>query len=225
MKKVFISRDLKSDSIFKSQLESKGFEVVSCSLVSFSALNFQVIPEVDWIFFYSKNAVAFFLKGLKKQRIPVPSAKLATLGEGTGAYLKEQGLEPDFVGSGKPEHTAHIFLEKAKGQSVLFPRAENSRQSIQQLLKSKINALDLIVYKNEPKSNFEIESCEVLVFTSPMNARTYFNKYEILDYQQVIAIGQTTEQALRNLGIEEIKVAQNPSEEALAQLILSLKSD
>ena len=81
---------------------------------------------------------------------------------------------------------------------------------------------DLVVYKNEIKSNFSIPTCDILAFTSPLNVKAYFQKYALQPKQKVIAIGKTTQKALQTLGIKNIVVAQQPSETGLAQSIIKL---
>lgn len=216
--KVFISRELSSESIFLEQLQMAGFEVIGRSLVAFQAVPFQEIPKTDWIFFYSKQSVHFFFEGLQQAGLKI-TAKLATLGEGTAKALQEQLYLADFVGTGNPPHTAAVFSLLAKGQRVLFPRAAQSLLSIQKLLEGKIEALDLIVYNNQPLTNFELPRCDWLVFTSPMNAAAYFAKYDLQQEQQILAIGPTTARFLKQLGIENVKTAEEPSELALVQVI------
>ena len=57
MKKIFISKKLDSNSIFKTKLENAGFEVWGESLLQLELIPFEKIPSVDWIFFYSQNAL------------------------------------------------------------------------------------------------------------------------------------------------------------------------
>ena len=216
--KVFISRELSTESIFLEQMQMIGFQVIGKSLVEFQAVPFQELPTTDWIFFYSKQSVHFFFEGLQQAGLKI-AAKLATMGEGTAKALQEQLYVADFVGTGNPPHTAAAFSLLAKGQRVLFPQATQSLLSIQKLLEGKIDALDLIVYNNQPLTNFELPGCDWLVFTSPMNAAAYFAKYDLQPGQQILAIGATTARFLKQLGIEDVKTAEEPSELALAQII------
>lgn len=207
------------DSIFLQKLQAAGFEVVGESLIQFSAVRFTNLPESDWIFFYSKKAVRFFFENLQKTDLQI-NAKLAALGEGTAEALEKQGFKPYFIGNGEPEATAINFLKVAINQRVLFPRAKNSRQSVQQLLQGQIEELDIVVYQNLPRQDFDIPECEWLVFTSPLNAEAYFQQYSAKSGQKILAIGETTAGALRRIGLEEIHISESPSEEALAYAIL-----
>ena len=58
-----------------------------------------------------------------------------------------------------------------------------------------------------------------MVFTSPLNAKAYFSKYSLESFQKVIAIGQTTAEALKALGINDPVVSELPSEESLSELV------
>jgi len=220
MSKVFISRNLDVESVFLRKLQSIGFEVISKSLIEFSPVPFDEIPKTDWVFFYSKKAVRYFFAHSRQANLKV-DAKIAALGAGTAEALREWQVEADFTGTGEPTITARAFLQTARGQRVLFPRAQQSRQSVQQALGDKIEAVDLIVYRNEPRKDFDLPTCDWLVFTSPLNAQAYAQKYEILPEQRVLAIGETTAKALRDIGVSPVKIADAPTEEALAKAILT----
>ena len=130
-KSVFISRDLSVNSPFRSQLEAKGFKVVDRSLLDFQGIPFEAFPTTDWIFFYSRKAVDFFLKQLES--FPT-DLKVAAFGPGTAAALSKHKIRPDFTGTGEGSSTLTAFL-KIVGQqsSVLFPQARNSRRTIEKL--------------------------------------------------------------------------------------------
>ncbi|MFK7979374.1 MAG: uroporphyrinogen-III synthase [Saprospiraceae bacterium] len=223
--KIFISRNLPPTSSFKKELAGTAMEIIGQSLIQFSPTPFATIPVVDWIFFYSKNGVKFFLETfratmslqtLAAENRPI---KWAVMGKGTAEALIAHQIQPDFIGNGQPKATAQAFGKIAKGQKVLFPRAKNSKKSVQKLLDSQLEVNDLIVYKNEVKANFAIPYCGILVFTSPLNATTYFQKYPINPKQKTIAIGKTTEKTLQELGIKNSIIATKPSEKALAKAV------
>lgn len=216
--KVFISRALTAESDFAKILQDIDLQVIGTSLVSFEPIPFDSLPPTDWIFFYSKQAVHFFFENIRQHRLTF-TAKLAVFGKGTAKALEEEGHLPDFTGIGKPEENATYFCMGAKGQKVLFPRALNSRTSIQLLLQDHIEAIDLMVYENKMLTQFEVPECEWLVFTSPLNAQAYFQKYSQQTGQKIIAIGKTTAEALKQLNINSVLLAEEPSELAMAQII------
>lgn len=219
---IFISRELTADSPFYSILPSEGVKVIGASLVAFEAVPFSTLPEADWCFFSSRNAVKFFFESLKAAGLSFPKRiKWGVLGEGTAKALKEQGYVADFAGNGEPQNVGEAFAVVATGQGVLFPRAAQSRESIQKILAGTVTIHDLVVYTNTPRTDFELPSADILVFTSPLNAQAYFARYAYQNGQKVLAIGQSTEQALRQLGLSEILLAPTPSEEVLAEICKS----
>jgi len=222
MKIIFITRNLKATDFFKTALEKVGFSVVGNSLIEFSKIEFISIPDCDWLFFYSKNAVSFFLQQLDLTSIQ--SKKIATIGHSTAEFIiNNYNLKVDFIGTGEPLQTAKAFVKIAANQTILFPRAATSKQSIQKQLGNTIIQKDLIVYQNQPKTNFEIIKADILVFTSPMNVQTYFGKTNLKEGQKVIAIGNTTANELLKLGIKNIIIANEPSKKGLIKAILSMK--
>ncbi len=189
-KSVFISRDLKEDSFLTNYFEQHPYKISGSSLIEFEALSFENVDDIDWVFFTSKKAIKYFYESGGK--LP-DSVKIAVMGNGTLPGLVDYELKADFVGSGNDvDETAEKFGEAAAGKKVLFPQAENSLQSIQKRLEGKIETIDLKVYSNNPKSNFTKPNADIMVFTSPMNVRTYFTKYKIDSAVKVVAIGQST---------------------------------
>lgn len=217
---VFISRTLTDNSLFKKELSIPNVTIIGQSLVRFSPTPFLHIPKTDWIFFYSKKGVQFFfnapiIMALLKEN---PLLKWATIGKGTADELRKY-IPVDFVGNGTPKQTAKAFGNIAAGKKVLFPRAQHSKKSIQQVLKNEIDSYDLVVYRNNTRSDFELPFCDILVFTSPLNTIAYFKKYSLQPKQKVVAIGKTTQQTLYELGIINCYVAAKPSEKEMAKVV------
>lgn len=216
---IFISRDLSLDSIFRQQLEDKA-TLVGLSLVEFSALAFDKIPDSDWLFFYSKNGIEYCFSQLDTLDNLPP---IGVIGKASAEFLKlHYNINAQFVGTGHPKETAAQFLSVANGQKVLFVQAKNSKQSVQKLLSKKVFVESLLVYDNYPKTDFELPQLDVLVFTSPLNVAAYFANYSYQKGQAIISIGRTTEQALKEQGIKTIILAAEPSEKALAACCLAL---
>lgn len=221
MKKVFITRDLKETDFFKTVLEKVGFSVFGQSLIAFSKVNFTIVPDCDWLFFYSKNGVKYFFENIDNQLIS--DKKIGTIGESTAAYLEANfKIKVDFIGTGEPLQTAKAFIKVAANKTVVFPRAKYSKQSIQQELGKNIVAKDLVVYENKPLSNFDVVDADILVFTSPMNVEAYFNTMVLKSNQKIVSIGNTTAKALELLGCNDFFIANAPSEKGLVEAVLVL---
>ena len=222
---VFISRELSPDSEFSRLLRAQGLQVHGQSLVTLKPLPFHAVPECDWIFFASKNAVHFFFAQVKQQGIALPDARWAALGDATAEALASYVETIDFKGNGDPESTAPAFQEQAATDftvRVLFPAARNSMQSIAAYLSGFFQAIHMEVYDNQPVANPPERRDEVLVFTSPMNAQTYFSSFALLPFQKVVAIGATTAEALQRIGIADVVIAAAANESSLADAVLGI---
>lgn len=215
--KIFISRNLSTDSVFKKSLTEKGHKVFGLSLIEFSALPFDLPDEMDWLFFYSQNGARFFFDAALERDLT--KVKIGAIGPATAEVVESYDHAVHFVGDGNSKTTSEAFLHLAAGQKVVFPRAETSRRSTQKILGDKIESIDLVVYRNVPKERVELDDFDLLVFTSPLNAQAYFSMKKWQESQRVIAIGETTAGALKKLGIEKVEVAGEPSERGLVSQV------
>lgn len=216
---VFISRFLQTDSPLLSVLANTRFQVDGQSLLRFHPIPFTTFPATDWIFFYSKNAVDFFINQAAEWPTTV---QLAAMGTGTANAIQAHGLAVHFVGDGRGATTATAFYKQAKGQTVLFPQARHSRQTIQKILGQQLEMYSLVVYDNRFIDDIPKIDADLLVFTSPLNAKAYFDHHQLTDHQRVLAIGPTTAKLLQHLGITEVYVAEEASEMGVVQKILEL---
>ncbi len=223
MKSAFITRNINKNGSFFKTLTHQDFEVNGLSFIEFKAVQVATFPTCDWIFFYSKNGIRFFFEQVQRLDLNIRNldCKWATIGQASTTYLEKFGIKADFIGTGEPLSTSKAFIKLAKNQQVLFPRAFNSKKSIQNILGNQIKAIDLVIYENYFIQNIEKRNEYFLVFTSPMNAQAYFNTFQLDDYQHVIAIGQTTAKALIELGINDFTISNQPSEEDLAEAVLN----
>jgi len=218
-KSVFISRKLSPNSPFRKQLVAAGFRVMGRSLLDFKQISFDAFPTTDWIFFYSRKAVEFFLTQMESLPIDV---KIAAYGKGTSEALTAQNILPDFTGTGVGASTLSAFLKVAKHATVLFPQARHSRRTIEKLAGDQLISFPLIVYDNLPQQEVKASASTFLVFTSPLNVSAYFDQNTLARHQKIIVIGETTAAALSNYQITNFTIAQMPSEEGMARAVLGL---
>ena len=221
-KSAFITRDLSPKSPFRNQLEANNFIVTGSSLLEFNQIDFSSFPTTDWIFFYSRKAVKYFINQI--ENLPT-DIKIAAYGTGTTEALTSHNITTDFIGTGVGESTLINFLKIAKHQTVLFPQARHSRRTIEKLAGDQLISFPLIVYDNEVKNDITASLANFLVFTSPLNVQAYFDQFTFAKNQKIIVIGKTTGDALNRYGIEDFLVAQTPSEEGLAAIVLGRKDD
>ncbi|MBC7416719.1 MAG: hydroxymethylbilane synthase [Pedobacter sp.] len=223
-KKVFISREIGEHSYFRRALSKSDIEIEGRSLIRtfpiVTILDHYILKNVDWIFFSSRNAVIYFfeLKPLLSKKI-----QFGVVGSGSEDALRQAGFVADFVGRGGDiEEIAAEFAKLVTGKTVMFPRAQDSLQSIQKALTSETKVVDLPIYETVIKDDVEQSFAEVLIFTSPSNVEAYFVDNLLEPYQQVISIGNSTAKKL-----EEINIAYTlpyaPDEVGLVEAVFAIE--
>lgn len=222
---VFISRDIKEQSYFYRAMAHNNIKVEGESLIKIypiiNRLDPFILKHVDWIFFSSKNGIEHFFK--LKPRLS-KKTKFAVVGRGSENALKRQGYTAGFSGEDEGIDTVQIgreFSRIASGATVLFPRAKGSFQTIQKQMPEDVKIIDLPVYETveiemAPKSN-----ADVLIFTSPSNVKAYFANNLVDPGQQVISIGYSTGNALKEVGVS-YTLPFSPDEIGLAEAVFGL---
>ena len=218
-KSIFISRKLTPISPILIKLNSMGYEVITESLIKISQIRFTHTPATQWIFFSSRNAIKYFFA---QNPEVTDTVKYAVMSSVSAEYLSEFSKKADFIGEGVDvTQIAKDFAEFIKDDTVLFPQAIDSLQTIQKQLSFTNICHNLFVYKTSPRIDFEIPPVELLAFTSPSNAKTYFEKYKLLKGQKVVAIGSTTFNQLKNYGIKTIGLPASFDEAGLLHAIIT----
>ena len=217
---VFISRELNKNSYFYKTLTAYNYFVRGKSLINTEIIKINEIPDADWVFFSSSKAVEhFFEQGLLMN----DNIKYAAIGSATAEAIYRFNKKPSFVGANSEMNdVGKEFLKMVKNQRILFPKSKQSIRTIQKELLDENIVLDLNVYETLFLNDFEERNENVLAFTSPSNAKSYLNKFEIRENQKVIAIGTSTKDQLIQMGIKEVKVASIPNEIGLAEAVFSL---
>jgi len=224
MIEVFITRALNPTySHLGKWAEATGNEVTGRSLLTFAAVRMpeRYAGQDDWWFFYSPRAVEYGLPYLPNaERSSRPAAKIAAMGLGTARAIRAaaRGFRAEFVGSGTPAEVAAAFGEVAAGQRVFFPRAKQSRLTVQTLLADRITVEDAVCYDNQAVPADEHIAADVYVFTSPLNVSAYLDHQELSAGARVIAIGPSTGGALAARGVVH-EVAATAGEEGVVALL------
>lgn len=223
MPTIFISRDLKAGSPLQQWATETGWEVIGRSLITFAPVNFDppAPAESDWWFFYSPRAVEFSADQLVSRIKEVGNTlKLGVIGPGTARALRELPAkpEPDFVGEGSPAEVAQAFGKAAAGQRVFFPRARQSRLTVQTILREIITVQDAICYDNVAVPVTEPVPADIYVFTSPLNVAAYLGHQSLRHGARIIAIGPSTGSALTERGLDH-EMTEHPGEEWVVAML------
>ncbi len=195
---VFISRDSEDCTYFSDSLKANGCSVFSESLIKVNRIGIDKFESCNWVFFSSKNAVKHFFD---QNPILQAGAKFAAIGKGTAKAVISYGKELGFVGNGNDtKNIASKFNSKLNGESVLFPMANKGLRTIQKELSDKNKSIDLPVYEVLERQEINIPETDIVVLTSPSNARAYFKNRKVKPSQKLIAIGKSTLEEIHNLG-------------------------
>jgi hydroxymethylbilane synthase len=215
--------------LLESSLTSNAFDVKKHSFIKTQTVFVNTIPQADWIFFNSKNAVKHFFENCKRVTASLDNYKFAAIGRSTAQTLLTYGYTPSFVGTQNTiESTAKEFGEILNNASVLFPQSAKSLGTIQKYLKPNAIIHNLVVYETQlVAQNFESEFFDIAVFTSPSQVKGFFleNKSKSIQNTKCIAIGIATANELTKSSVQNVFIARKPNEIALLEKVVEQSID
>lgn len=217
-KRIFISRKLSPESPFFSFLQNSDFEIIDQPLIQISQIRYSYTPQTNWIFFTSKNAIDYFFA---QDPHPPEHVKYGVIGNASAKHLLNYHVAADFTGKGvNLTHIAKEFREILQNESVLFPQAIDSYQTIQKQLAFTNACYNLYVYKTSIRTDFDIPYADILIFTSPSNATAYYSRYRCDPRQTVIAIGTSTKYKLNEYNVANVLTPHSFDEEGLVEVLM-----
>ncbi len=221
--KVFISREVGENSYFRKALEKQHIEIEGRSLIrTFPIVNVLdpfFLKNIDWIFFSSRNGVEYFFK---LNPVLSKKVKFGVVGRGSEDSLRKFGHLADFVGEGGDIlEVAEEFAKIADGETVMFPRAQDSLLTMQKYLTPQTKVVDLPIYETVVEDDIDGSSAEVLIFTSPSNVDAYFMENLLEPGQKVIAIGNSTGKKFDEMGVK-YTLPYSPDEIGLAEAVFGI---
>jgi len=217
-KSIFISRHLQADSPFNHLIQDLNLKITDESLIKISQIRYSYTPQTNWIFFTSKNAIDFFFAQNPNLKEDV---KYGVISKASADHLLNFKKTASFIGQGVDLlHIGKEFKEVLQNESVLFPQAIDSYQTIQKQLAFTNTCFNLYVYKTNIKTDFDIPYSDILIFTSPSNVEAYFSKYKVDSRQLIVAMGSTTKYKLKGYGISTILTPKSFDEKGLFDVLI-----
>lgn len=218
---VVITRRLTGDELITRTLRAHGIALSGVELLAPHILPFGEVPEHDRIFFSSRNAVRGYVQGGGDLLL----SPCDTIGAGTAEEVRMHGGEVVFVGDGPDTLTiAHDYAERFGQLRILFPCADKSLRTIQRALPEG-HAIDLPVYAMRPVTALATVSGDVAIVTSPDHADALHAIAPLDQWENVVAMGNSTAQRIGELaGIEAI-IPWASTEMALTDAIFKLATD
>ena len=213
-KRVFISRKPSDCEAIQAFLPSN-YEIVAQSLIETTPIPFDVnIPLTDWIFFSSSNAARHFFE----QRPKLGSQKVGAIGEATAKTIGRYH-SVDFTGNAIDIiDSAYRFAEAIGNQTVLFPGATESLKHIQSVLPSS-QVIDLPVYATSEIAVI-VPECDLYVFSSPSNVRSFFKNNSTTTSIKSIAFGEATQNELQHFHVTDILIPHSLDPHSIAGAII-----
>jgi hydroxymethylbilane synthase len=216
---IFISRERDEASLLCEQLEAHGYQTHAKALISTRMLrHVQPLPDSDWLFFVSRNAVRHFLA----QYTPTAAMRLAAVGEATARALHEAGYVAHFTGSSNDMAVvAQEFAEQVGSCKVLFPMGNRSKKNIMQALPADISTVELQVYETILEPQLVDVALIACVLSSPSSAEAFLAIHAVDPNCLYVAMGHSTAAYLREQGVQKLVVSSGFRQDQLATAIFS----
>ena len=147
------------------ELESLGFEVEECPLVTVDAAGRAArrADGYDWLLLTSRNGVEALFA-----RLEGPLPRVAVVGRGTAEALRERGVEPDLVAATSTQEGLAAELPRPAGR-VLFAGAEDARD----VLVRELDADFVPLYRTVELRPERFPAGDLVVLASASAARSF----------------------------------------------------
>lgn len=221
---LFVSRRLNENSPILTFCQKQKITVHHESLLLFSKLEFSGLLDGDWLFFYSKSGIKFFLQQISDHQ-SLADYKIACYGPSTAKMWNELSeVKVRFIGNGKPKDVPKDFRKAiAQNETVVFVRAKHSKMSVQKEIEADIDCVDIIAYENNRRNDVQLETdYDFAMLTSPMNADAFIEACPMFK-GSIITLGTTTSDHLQNkYGKESLSASEITESGMLDKLKLML---
>ncbi len=206
---VAVTRARAQASELATRLRELGAEVVEAPAIRIEPLPVELPEPPDLLCLTSPNGVRLYLDALPGDARALAGTRIAAIGPGTAAALRERGIVADvvperFVAEGLLEALADEPLE---GRRVLVARAEEARDVLPDGLRewgALVEVLALYRTVAEPLADTEaLKTATYVTFTSSSTVRFFLSSGAVVpDGARVASIGPITSATLREHGLE-----------------------
>jgi uroporphyrinogen-III synthase len=203
--RVAVTRPAGQAGELAERIDALGCETVVWPLIAVEPLGGETIDAsgYDWIIVTSPNGASELARRLAR-----PARRIAAIGPGTAAALRERGLEPDLVPRVSTQEGLLAEFPTPAGR-VLFAAAEGSRR----LLVEELGADFLALYRTVELEPGEVPEVDLVLLASPSAARALARAEGPV--VPVVVIGPQTAAAARELGLEIVAEAETHDLEGL----------
>lgn len=242
-KKIGVSGTRTFYGRLRDTLSELGADMIPVNVIETEEINKnQLDIEIDnissysWLCFTSPNGVKIFFDTLIKSGIDfrkISHIKFAVIGSSTAEALKKIGFNADIMPSvytGK--NLAYEITSKiAKNEKILILRSERGYKTLTDILEvNSYSFKDLHIYNTQSNKVFSeeltdnVSELDFIIFGSSYSAESFKenkNSERLIKKAKLIAIGTTTEDALKKCGYENIITADVFTAEGIRDILLS----
>ncbi|MCB2198824.1 uroporphyrinogen-III synthase [bacterium] len=223
MKRLLVTRDAERSEPLAEALVSVGIEVISLPLTRILPLK-TTVPELNkvrWVVLTSVNGVRRFHECEKKWQATLPTdIRIAALGKVTIDAARGLLSFPVTVAKGRTgaELAAELLQVDPAPGIVLWPCAEKTIGELSKVLtEAGAEVIRWPLYQTQPLSAELIRhelallpTPDAILFAAPSAVNTWAHSIEQPFERPCIAIGSTTEKALKQAGATNITTAETP---------------
>lgn len=196
----------------KQGLLHANFEVIEEDFIQTKIKNFELSKVNENLIFTSQNAVQSILNHPKVEELK--SKNVFSVGMKTKELLTENGFNV-IAYTGYASDLAEIISLVYENESFTFFSGNLRRDVLPNTLEENgITFNEIEVYETELTSKKIIDKFDGILFFSPSAVESYF-KWNTIKEEICFCIGETTAEALENMKIKAIIIADKPTVENL----------
>jgi four helix bundle protein len=242
---ILITRSADQSLEFRCLLESHGASTVCFPTIQIEdPESWQECDNTIWklseyqdVCFTSKNAVAKFverIRVIRPQAVDILATRnIFAVGEKTRGALESSGFS--VVASPKKSSAAELATtlqsHQIKGARILFPKSQIAREELPTQLRNMGAVVDeLVVYRTTIPEPENLEKVRQLLSKKKIDVVTFFSPSSVVNFSELMgtdsltsaciaAIGQTTAEAIDQVGLHTSIIAQQATAEGMVAAI------
>lgn len=210
-----------------NELKAMEVDIFHYPMIYTLGIDINIQPNIyNYIIFTSKNGVKYFLKNVSTSINR--DIKFICIGKKTAEALKRNKHNPDIV---VKRNYSKFMCDEIKNMGIskkkklLLIQGNLAKKELFECLSESLDVDHKIVYTTNPVEekiddlNKKIENeNSYVVFTSPSTFNSFINKYNLK--KNIISIGNTTTDHIRDKGFEPLMTAKMQSYEGISNSII-----
>tara|TARA_B000000477_G_scaffold30137_1_gene25980 strand:+ start:3131 stop:3850 length:720 start_codon:yes stop_codon:yes gene_type:complete len=210
-----------------NELKAMEVDIFHYPMIYTLGIDINIQPNIyNYIIFTSKNGVKYFLKNVSTSINR--DIKFICIGKKTAEALKRNNHNPDIV---VRRNYSKFMCDEiknmgiSKNKKLLLIQGNLAKKELFECLSESLDVDHKIVYTTNPVEekiddlNKKIENeNSYVVFTSPSTFNSFINKYNLK--KNIISIGNTTTDHIRDKGFEPLMTAKMQSYEGISNSII-----